>query len=105
MFEVVPIRNKRQWYEYLQVARATLEEVRAALTSWTLLSVIVARLDAMEAAVADGRMPTREDRERAIALGVIAVRSLDRPVPEYSQLLKELAAGFESWAELPDDAD
>ena len=53
MVEVVPIQNKRQWYEYLQVARAALDEVREAVPSWTILSVIAARLDAMEAAVAD----------------------------------------------------
>ena len=34
----------------------------------------------------------------------MAVRSLDQSVPEYSQLLKELAAGFAIWAELPDEA-
>jgi len=104
VLEVVPIQNKRQWYEYLQVARATLDEVREELPSWTLISVIGARLDAMEAAVAEGRTPTREDRERALALGVLAVRSLDQSIPEYSKLLKELAAAFECWAELPDAA-
>jgi hypothetical protein len=103
--DLAHIKNKRQWYDWLKAARAQTQEVSDSITSWTLISVIVGRLDAMEAAIANGRMPTQREREKALALGVLAVRSLDLAVPAYSHLLKELAAGFESWAELPDDDD
>jgi hypothetical protein len=102
VFDPTDIKNRQQWYQCLQAARLRTEEVRAAGFAWTVMSVISGRLDGMEAAVADGGVPTLRDRERAIGLAVIAIKALDRPARDYSQLLKDLVDAFSNWAELPD---
>jgi hypothetical protein len=102
VLDVTAVTNKQQWFASVRRARAMLEELRASITSWIVVSAIEGRLGAMEAAVANGRIPSLHDRERGIVLGLIAVRSFVGFTPEFSQLLLELAQAFQSWRDLPD---
>ena len=98
--EIVEIRSRRAWRGQLTEAMARLESARRSLP-WTVSSVVEGRLQYLAEAVDAGRKPTRLDRERGLALGVVALRNY-AGAPEYCRLLLALANGYDRWAELPE---
>jgi hypothetical protein len=101
MFKPSYVKSKKHWHEVLAQARARTDEVRALDPAWGLAIAISAQLDQIETAVANGRSPTEQEKER-LSLGVLAMRNLDDSDPGYSKLLKALDYAFWHWDELPD---
>ena len=104
MPETSEITSRAEWLSRLEAAKQKNEALRARDYYWTVVSAIEGRLAAMEvtaAAAARGLMPTLEERERCIGLGVIAVRSIYAEDPDYCRLLLALANAFDGWTQLP----
>lgn len=104
MADTREITSRTEWLARLEVAKLKNEALRASDFHWTVVSAIEGRLAAMEATAAAGalgRLPTLQDRERCIGLGVIALRSIYAADPEYCSVLLALANAFDGWTQLP----
>ena len=100
----VEITSRAEWLIHLAAARLKNRELAERDFWWTVGSAIDGRLEQMEvtaAAAARGIMPSLEEREHCIGLGVIAVRSIYQEDPDYCRLLLDLANAFDGWTQLP----
>ena len=89
--------------EFFTVLESTLEEVSALIETEAtvgLWKTIKAQLEAMAEWAADGRDPTKEERNR-ITIGIIVVRELepayDPVIYQLTQRLHELSGYFYNW--------
>ena len=101
MFKPSQIKSRREWRNWLTLAREKTNEARALDPSWSFTQSIARQLDFMESCVADGRTPTTDERKRT-TLGLMAIRNLEESYPEYSTILQEVEYAFEFWDELPE---
>jgi hypothetical protein len=88
----------------LAAAKQKTQALREQKFWWTVVSAIEGRLEQMEqtcAAAAQGVRPSREERERCLSVGVIAIRSIYAADRELCQLLLALANAFDAWTQLP----
>jgi len=92
------IKTRRQFQTILTQTREELERRAAAEPAYPLWQSLLAQLRAMEQWTADGRVPTKEERDR-ILVGTMAMRELeptdDIPLYELCQALHELQYYFQ----------
>jgi hypothetical protein len=101
MFELSDIKNRSQWHEFMKRARLRTSELLRTDPTWDLALTVAERLDEMNSAVSNDRVPTAAEKDFGKGLGVLAVRNFDDSDPDYSYLLKELSYAFKYWENIP----
>lgn len=95
------IQKKSDFWPVLDDALARIDAIVSADPTWGISQGIKVQLEFMRKALADGRVPTDEEKER-INIGVLAVRNLDDADPLLTSWLAELDGAFREWEQMPD---
>lgn len=95
------IQRKSEFLPVLDDALARIDDIVSTDPTWGISQGVKVQLEFMRQAIADGRVPTADEKER-INVGVLAMRNIDDFDPLLARWLSALDGAFRRWEQMPD---